>query len=110
MQLMRSDPESYLEMKKASLNRQGATICALAGGFFIGYPIGQSVAGTKPDWWFAGIGAGLVLFTIPYITTCRAHTAKAVRVYNAGIRNPQSGMFRFDLGLSHNGVSLTCTF
>lgn len=110
MDITKSDPEAYQEMKTAKSNEAGASIFGFTGGFLIGWPLGTAIAGGEPNWTLAGIGAGLVLIAIPFSSAYTKHATKAVRIYNRTIR--QSGYQRPQIrfGPSMNGIGFTCTF
>ncbi len=42
-----------------------ANVLAIPGGALIGWPLGTAIGGGDPEWYLAGIGAGLVAIAIP---------------------------------------------
>lgn len=42
-----------------------ANVLAFSGGALIGWPLGAAIGGGDPEWYLAGIGAGLVAIAIP---------------------------------------------
>jgi hypothetical protein len=108
--VLKSNPNAYNEMKKANANSAGAFIFAYTGGFMIGYPLGQALAGAKPNWALAGIGAGLVLIAIPFSTTSRTHAANAISIYNSGLKASRSSVIKISFCLTYDGVGLVYRF
>lgn len=45
--------------------RIAANVLAIPGGALIGWTLGGAVAGGDPEWYLAGIGAGLIAIAIP---------------------------------------------
>lgn len=110
LDITESNPEAYKEMKIAKTNYDVGTVFGFAGGFLVGWPVGTAIAGGKPNWTLAGIGAGLIVVSIPFSSAYTKHAKNAVNIYNNGIR--QTGMKNFDLklGLASNGIGLKITF
>lgn len=73
---------AYDEMKKARSNKAGVLL-GFTGGFLIGWPLGSLIAGQKPQWYLAGIGAGLIGVSIPFDKAYRKHARRSVELFNA---------------------------
>lgn len=110
MKVLESNPNAYAEMKNANSSATGAFIFGYAGGFLIGYPIGQALSGAKPSWGLAGIGVGLALISIPFVTTSRDHATKAISLYNTGLTDSGSRGVKINFCLSYQSVGLVCRF
>lgn len=104
-----SNPQAYAEMKIAKSNYDAGSVFGFAGGFLIGWPIGTALAGGDPEWVIAGIGAGLLVISIPLSAAYKKHAVNAVNIYNSGISSV-SDRAVFKLGLSANGLSFKMTF
>lgn len=110
MNVMKDDPLAYREMRRAVSNKTMGSVIGFAGGSCIGYPIGQLVAGVKPEWGFAGLGAGLLLFSIPFSLTYKQYSALAVSLYNSKISQSGTIKTRIDIGMTVNGIGVYCHF
>lgn len=77
-----SNPVAAASAEKARSNYILSRIITIAGGFMIGWPLGNLVDGTKPDWIIAGLGAGTIAFSIPFSKAYSFRIRKAVEKYN----------------------------
>ncbi|MGB4846858.1 MAG: hypothetical protein WBP41_03020 [Saprospiraceae bacterium] len=84
--IMKTSPVAYEEYKKAQSSRFFSAIVGGAGGFMIGWSIGDLIGGRKFNWTLAGIGAGLIIVNIPIHSTDVRHTRNAVHLYNSGLK------------------------
>jgi hypothetical protein len=109
-EVTQSNPEAYKEMKIAKSNYDIGFVFGFAGGFLVGWQVGTSLAGGEPNWAMAGIGAGLIVVSIPFSTAYTKHATNAVKLYNSGLK--QTGLNNVDLklGLTGNGIGLWMTF
>ncbi len=108
--IMEVNPTAYDLMKKAKRNYDAAQIFAGVGGFFIGFPIGTTIAGGDPNWLLAGIGVGLVGVAIPFSVNYNKKAREAVALYNDGIRSLGYHELDMKLGFAANGIRLTLNF
>jgi hypothetical protein len=81
---LEANPEASKLFQQAKPNGTAATIFGMAGGFLVGWPIGTAIAGGKPSWELAGIGAGLIVISIPFSSAFNKKTKEAVSIYNQG--------------------------
>ncbi|MCE2998191.1 MAG: hypothetical protein ACK5RG_06735 [Cyclobacteriaceae bacterium] len=81
---LEANPEASKLFQQAKPNGTAATIFGMAGGFLVGWPIGTAIAGGKPSWELAGIGAGLIVISIPFSSVFNKKTKEAVSIYNQG--------------------------
>ena len=109
--LMRDHQTAFKELRKANTNKAFAYIFSIPGGALIGYPIGTAIGGGDPEWVLAGIGAGLVAVSIPFISGYNKRAGNAVNLYNEAVMNSTSS-FQPDVrfNVKANGVSLVITF
>jgi hypothetical protein len=120
--ILLSEPESAIEYKLAKKNSTIAMVPALAGTGLVIYGTivmlgqaddeanGETVDQSK---WVTPtlIGAGLVVVSFPFIISSNSHLKKSVTIYNS--RKPATGyrdVMKLDLGLTQNGVGITCSF
>jgi hypothetical protein len=85
LEVTASNPEAYAEMKMAKNNFDAGSVVGFAGGFLLGWPVGTALAGGDPEWIMAGIGAGLLVISIPLSGAYKKHAMNAVNIYNTGI-------------------------
>jgi hypothetical protein len=63
-----------------------AGVIGAVGGAMVGWPIGAAVAGEKkPPWILAGIGAGLVVVSIPFAVVSGNKVESAVDTHNRSL-------------------------
>ena len=108
--LIESNNEAYIKMKRANNDLIGATIFGIAGGGLIGWPLGSAISGGEPNWLLAGIGAGLVLVSIPFSVSYAKHANEAVNIYNEGLNTSNFKRVNFDLGISASGIGISIGF
>lgn len=108
---MESNKQAYAEIKEAQSSYTLASIIGGAGGFMVGWPLGAALAGGKANWTLAGIGAGLIVVSIPISTKFNKQAKSAVNNFNAGIR-PTAFWDKHELRLAScgNGVGLLFRF
>lgn len=102
---------AYTQIKSAKSTATLANIVGGVGGFLVGWPIGAAVAGGKPNWKMAGVGAGLIVVSIPISHSANKKTKQAVETYNGGL--PTSSFWdkhELRLSLTENGVGLGFNF
>ena len=107
--IMQSNPESSVEIKKAKSSNTWASVFAFAGGFMVGWPIGTAIGGGDPEWALAGVGAGLIAISIPFSSKAKKHSKTAVDSYNSRL-NVNSSYYNLELKYSGNGVGLVLNF
>lgn len=102
--------EAYKEMKIAKSNYGVGSVVGFVGGFLVGWPLGTAIGGGKPNWTLAGIGAGLIVVSIPFSIAYTKHAKNAVIIYNNGLQ--QTGFNNIDLkiGLTCNGIGIKAIF
>ena len=110
MSIVQSNPSAFQEMKVAKNNYSVASVVGFAGGFMVGYPIGTALAGGKADWALAGIGAGLIVASIPFTNAYVGHATNAVKMYNAGLKQTGINQVSYQLGFAAKGIGLKIRF
>lgn len=100
------NPEAFREMRKAYNNQNFVQVFSAAGGFLIGWPIGTAIGGGDPKWELLGIGAGLVLVSIPFSNGYKKHAKKAIMLYNEGIREENRDKISFNFQVTASGVGM----
>ena len=108
---MEPNEQAYKEIKAAQSTYTLATIIGGAGGFMVGWPLGTAVAGGEPNWILAGIGAGLVVVSIPISQKYNRQAKSAVDSFNGGLKTSSfwdKTELRF--AMTGNGIGLTFKF
>jgi hypothetical protein len=84
---MESNEQAYMHIKKTKTNNVWTTVFSGIGGFLIGWPLGTALGGGDPKWEMAGIGAGLVVVSIPFSIKANKEARTAVGIYNEKYRS-----------------------
>ena len=106
---MKPNEQAYLHIKSAQRNKTWSTIIGSIGGFMVGWPLGTAIGGGDPNWTMAGIGAALIVVSIPINQKFNKHFRMAVDTYNANpsaLRNKKE----WDLSFKGNALSLKYKF
>lgn len=112
LRLMQPNEMAFKTMKAARVYNGFSTFFSFAGGFMIGYPLGEAIGGKKdPHWVMLGIGVGLVGVSIPFAITSHKKAKEAAELYNAGLKTT-SFLNKKELRfiVSNNGVGLALRF
>lgn len=110
-QIFANHPEARLEFKAARGNRDLSMVLGYAGGFLIGWPLGQSLGGGDPNWVMAGIGAGLIIIAIPLGSAFKKRSLNAVDIYNKGLQETtEEAKVSFHLENTNSGIGLVMKF
>jgi hypothetical protein len=108
---MKPNNQAYQQIKSAQSTYTLATIIGGVGGFMVGWPIGTALGGGEPNWTMAGIGAGLIVVSIPISQSFNKKAKQAGETYNGGL---QTSSFwdknELKLSLTGNGIGLTLNF
>jgi hypothetical protein len=108
---MKPNDLAYRQIKSAQSTYTVAAIIGGVGGFMVGFPIGTALGGGEPNWTMAGIGAGLIVVSIPITQSFNKKAKLAVKSYNGGL---QTSSFRdkseLKLSLKGNEIGLTLIF
>lgn len=108
---VKPNEQAYKQIKSAQSTYTLATIIGFAGGFMVGWPIGTSIGGGEPNWTMAGIGAGLMVVSIPISQNFNKQAKQAVDTYNGGLQTSSfwnKSELRFSM--TGNGIGLTLRF
>lgn len=103
--------QAYQQIKSAQSTYTLATIIGSVGGFMVGWPIGTALGGGEPNWTMAGIGAGLIVVSIPITQSFNRKAKQAVETYNGGLQTSsfwEKNELKFSL--TGNGIGLILNF
>lgn len=113
-QAVKTNPEALEKVKAAKGNNILASIISIPGGFLIGYPLGQAMAGGEPNWLMAGIGAGLILVSIPISSAAKNRAIEGVEIYNSSLKDVsyKNDTYKpdFSFGTTSEGVGVRMRF
>lgn len=110
LEITKDNPEAYQAMKIAKSNYDIGSVFGFAGGFMVGYPLGSALAGGEPNWTIAGIGAGLILISIPFSIKYSTQAKKAVGMYNSNLTETSFKKVDFNFGYTRSGLGITMNF
>jgi len=109
--MMKPNNQAYQQIKSAQSTYTLSTIIGGVGGFMVGWPIGTALGGGEPNWTMAGIGAGLIVVSIPISQSFNKKAKQAVETYNSGLQtNSFWDKNELKLSLTGNGLGLTLNF
>ncbi len=80
--LLEEDYEAHTQLKAARLNYQLSNMLGFVGAIMVGYPLGTAIAGGNAQWVLAGIGAGLVIVSIPVSGLASRQAKTAIETFN----------------------------
>lgn len=106
---MESNQLAYDQIKVARSNYNTAGVFSFIGGACIGWPLGTAIGGGDPEWWLAGIGAGLVVVSIPFTKKFKTNADAALDTFNTGFSQHQPKP-DIRLTLAGNGLGLQWKF
>lgn len=110
MELTRSNPKAFQEMRIAKSNYDASMVFGYIGGFLVGWPLGTALAGGDPNWALAAAGGGLILISLPFSSGFSKHAMKSMEIYNSGLRQSAGIPVRMKFGFSGTGVKLQLKF
>jgi hypothetical protein len=111
VKIVQPNVQAFKEIKSAQSASTFATIIGGAGGALVGWPIGTAVGGGKANWVLAGIGAGLIIASIPISQSFNRHSKQAVSIFNNGLKtNSFWNKNELKFSLTEDGIGLTLKF
>jgi uncharacterized membrane protein YphA (DoxX/SURF4 family) len=82
LSFLKDNPVAYDEFRKAKVNDNAAGVLGFSGGVLVAIPLATAIAGGKPQWGLAAVGAAMMLFTIPLDRAFKFHADSALKEYN----------------------------
>ena len=110
LKITESNAVAFKEMQIAKSNSSVSNVFGIPGGFLVGWTLGTAIGGGKANWAVAGIGAGLIVISIPFSTAYSRHAKNAVRIYNAGLKQTAMNKVDYSLGLTSYGIGVKMKF
>ncbi len=93
-----------------NLNNLGKVL-GYIGGFLIGWPLGTAVGGGEPVWALAGVGAGILIVSIPINLKAKKKSKLAIDIYNRGLQTSSFwSKSELKFTMTNNGIGLTMKF
>lgn len=77
------NPPAAAEFKSAKVYYHTAGVLGFAGGVLLAIPVGTALAGGEPEWVLSGVGAALIIGSIPLTITFRHRATHAIETYNS---------------------------
>ena len=109
--IMKENKKAVALIQSAKTNQTWSLVLGTTGGALVGFPIGTVIGGGEPEWAIAGVGAALIIATIPIVKGFNRKTKKAVDLYNNGVSST-SYQFQpsFNLKISGTNVGISMNF
>lgn len=108
---MKLNDQAYQQIKSAQSSYTLASIIGGVGGFMVGWPIGTAFGGGDPNWTMAGIGAGLIVVSIPITQSVNKKAKQAIETYNSDLQTTSFWDKReLKFSMNGNGIGLTLSF
>ena len=109
--IISKDHAAFEYFRKGNNMNALSTILSLGAGFGIGWLVGGMLAGGEPNWIMGGVGAGLLIFSIPLSQRAQSNFNKSVTLYNKNLSNEsnyiQSSYLKLTFGIQEIGLKLT---
>jgi hypothetical protein len=80
-----ANENAFIKFKSAKSEANLATIVGGVGGFLLGWPLGAAIAGGDPNWIMAGVGAGLIVLSIPITSSSNKKAKQAIGIFNSSL-------------------------
>lgn len=109
---MKPNEQAYEQIQSAHSNYIIAIALSSTGGFLIGWYIGGALREGGSNWNMIGIGASLVVVSIPVSNNFNIKARQAVETYNSGLLQTSSFWDKSELKISFSGsgIGLTLNF
>lgn len=111
--ILEVNSEAFAIYKKAKSSAAVSNVIGAIGGGLIGWPIGTAIAGGNANWVLAGIGAGIILVSIPIQIGSNKKLKQSVDMYNTGFKRLGKNDIKkveYELGITGNGAGLMVKF
>jgi len=110
-EILKDNTEALNLMKSAKTNQTWATILGGAGGVLVGVPIGTAIGGGDAKWELAGVGAVLIIGSIPILNGYNKKSKKAIELYNSDFPSVSSNFQpEFNINFQPTGLGITMSF
>lgn len=108
---MQSNTDAYRKIKSARAYNYLSYALSFSGGFLAGYALGAGLGGGEVNWELAGLGAGLIVASVPISNSANRKAKEAVDIYNSGLSKTSfRDGYQLKVALNGNGLGLTLSF
>ena len=108
--VLKDDPEAERMIKKSNRNIFPGKVLRYAGAASLGLAVGTYVSGGSPSWAAAGIGAALVVVSLPFTGAVLKREHQAIYAYNGAVRYASKPKVDMTLGYEQHGATLKINF
>jgi len=109
-----SNRQAFEKVNAARNYKVMASIIGAPGGFLIGWQFGATIAGGEPNWLMAGIGAGLILVSIPISSAAKKQAIEGMEIYNSSLEDisykKNKTKPEFSFGTTSEGIGVRMRF
>jgi hypothetical protein len=111
VKVMKPNEQAYKKIKSAQSTNTFSSFFGLVGGFMVGWPLGTAIGGGEPNWKMAGIGAGIIVISIPISQRFNKKVKQAVDIYNVELKTSSFwDKSELKFSMNRNGLELTLRF
>lgn len=82
---MKPNEQAYKKIEEARSMKIISGMLGFVGGGMIGWTLGTKSGGGDPNWALAGVGAAIIVLSIPISNECTKQLKGAVEIYNKGL-------------------------
>lgn len=107
--VMQPNAAAHKQMKLAKSDNSIANVLGAAGGFCVGWVLGDLVSSEDPSYELLGVGSGLLVASIPFSISAIKKSREAVATWNSGL-GTSSLRPRGELKLGMTGLGLGLTY
>lgn len=108
--VLEGDPAAERIIKKSHRNKFPGKVLRYAGAASLGMAVGTYVTGGPPNWAAAGIGAALVVISLPFTGAVLKREQQAIYAYNGAVRYASKPKVDMTLGYEQHGATLKISF
>jgi len=98
--------------KSAKSSSGFINVLGFVGGFCLGYGLAPALYGRQPDLAIAGIGAGILVISLPLVSSAENKLKNAVDIYNSAIPQSMNSPLQYEmkLAMSPNAIGVVIRF
>lgn len=110
LEITKSIPDAYHEMKIAKSNYTTANTLSFTGGFIVGWQLGNVLMQKEVNYYLFGLGGGLIGVSLLVSQSYSKHAKKAVEIYNNSLTQINTKNINIQLGLTSSGLGIIMNF
>jgi hypothetical protein len=108
--LLKSNYQAPPLMQSARNTKGLALFIGFIGGIIIGQPLWNKARRNETNWNYIGLGAGMVIISIPIAINANKKAKKAVGLYNSSLTFLEKPNHNSIICLNNNGVGFKISF